>query len=134
MDTESLVEKLIDDGEKLVERISLGGFPVTAAFWLRASENERWYFYIVSPLVDDEGLAQAYRRLHPFVWGVSEPLWIDPLEIKLIGPSNPIAQDVLAIHRRAPGSRVSPIRWGGKMLGNLSVEGAYLYPLPVTTP
>ena len=67
--------------------------------------------------------------------GVAEkPLRIDPLEIKLIGPSNPIAQDVLAILRRAPGPRVSPIRWRGTRLGNVSVEGAYLYPLPVTTP
>ena len=24
----------------------------------------------------------------------------------------------------------SPIRWGGTMLGNVSVTGAYLYPLP----
>ena len=134
MDTESLVDNLIDDGQKLAEEVSQRGFPVTAAFWLRASEDDRWYFYIVSPVVDKEGLAQAYRRLHPLVRGVPEPMWIDPLEIKLIGPSNPIAQDVLAIHGRAPGPRVSPIRWGGKRLGNISVEGAYLYSLPVTTP
>jgi hypothetical protein len=134
MDTEALVDNLIDDGQKLVEEVSQRGFPVTAAFWLRASENDKWYFYIVSPVVDHEGLSQAYTRLHPLVWGSAEPLWIDPLGIKLIGPSNPIAQDVLAIHRRAPGPRVSPIRWGGRRLGNLSVEGAYLYPLPVTTP
>ena len=134
MDTESLVDNLIDDGQKLVEEVSQRGFPVTAAFWIRASEDDRWYFYIVSPVVDNEGLAQAYRRLHPLVRGGAEPLWIDPLEIKLIGPSNPIAQDVVAILRRAPGPRVSPIRWGGTRLGNISVEGVYLYSLPATTP
>src|SRR5947209_11512880 len=134
MDTELLVDSLIDDGQKLVEEVSQCGLPVTAAFWLEASEDDRWYFYIVSPVVDDEGLAQAYRRLHPLVRRVRQPSGIDPLEIKLIGPSNPIAQDVLAIHHSAPGPRVSPIRWGGKRLGNVSVEGAYLYPLPVTTP
>jgi hypothetical protein len=134
MDTESLVENLIDDGQKFVENVSQNGFPLMAAFWLKASENDRWYFYVVSPIVDDEGLAQAYRRLHPLVRGRSEPSGIDPLEIKLIGPGNPIAKDVLAIYRSAPSSRVSPIRWGGKRLGSISVEGAYLYPLPVTTP
>jgi hypothetical protein len=134
MDTESLVENLIDDGQKLVESLSQRGFPVTAAFWLKASENDKWYFYIVSPVVDDEGLVQAYSRLHPMVRGRQQRMGIDPLKIKLIGPSNSIAQDVLAIHRRAPGPRVSPIRWGGKRLGNVSVEEAYLYPLPVTTP
>jgi hypothetical protein len=134
MGTESLVENLIDDGQKLAEKLSQHNFPVTAAFWLKASEDDRWYFYIVSPVVDDEGLAQAYRRLHPLVRGTEGPMWIDPLEINLIGPSNPIARDVLAIHGRATGPHVSPIRWGGKRLGNVSVEGAYLYPLPVTAP
>src|SRR5438132_469581 len=132
MDTEPLVENLIDDGQRLVEEVSKRGFPVMTAFWLKTSEDDKWYFYIVSPVVDAEGLTQAYRRLHPLVRAGPEPLGIDPLEIKLIGPSNPIAQDVLAIYRRAPGPRVSPIRWGGKQLGNASVEGAYLYPLPVT--
>src|SRR5947209_20101459 len=112
MDTDTLVENLIDDGQKLVERLPQDGFEVTAAFWLKASEDDKWYFYIVSPVVDTEGLAKAYRRLHPLVRAMSQPFWIDPLEIKLIGPSNPIAQDVLAIHSRAPGPRVSPIRWG----------------------
>src|SRR5262245_29720675 len=134
MDTESLVEELVNGGQKLVEEVSQSGLLVTAAFWLEASEDDRWYFYIVSPVVDDEGLAQAYRRLHPLIRRVREPLGIDPMEIRLIGPSNPIAKDVLAIHGRAPSPHVSPIRWGGKRLGNVSVEGAYLYPLPVATP
>lgn len=134
MDTESLVEDLIDEGQKLVEDVSQRGFPVAAAFWLKASEDERWRFYMVSPIVDDEGLSQAYRRLHPLVRRLLATSRIDPLEITLIGPSSPIAQDVLAIHRRAAGPQVSPIRWGGKWLGNVSIEDAYLYPLPVTAP
>ena len=48
-----------------------------------------------------------------------EPRWIDPLEIRLIGPSHPIAKDVLAIHQTACGPKTSPIRWSGSRLGNL---------------
>src|SRR5262249_44157866 len=99
-------------------------------FWLKASEDGRWRFYLVSPVVDAEGLPKAYRRLHTLVRQMPGPFWIDPLEIKLIGPDNPIAKDVLAIHTRAPGPRVSPIRWSGRSLGNITIEGAYLYPLP----
>jgi len=133
MDTDTLVENRIDDGQKLVEELPQGGFDVTAAFWLKASEDGKWYFYIISPMVDTEGLAKGYRFLHPLVRAMPQLFWIDPLEIKLIGPSNPIARDVLAIHNRIPGPRVCPVRWGGKMLGNMSIEEAYLYPLPVTT-
>jgi hypothetical protein len=132
MDTGTPVENLLADGGKVIEELPQRGFEVTAAFWLQASEDEKWYFYIVSPVVEAEGLAKAYRKLHPLVRAMPQPLWIDPLEIKLIGPANPIAQDVLAIHNRAGGARTCPLRWDGKKLGNVSINGAYLYPLPVT--
>src|SRR5947209_16263480 len=103
MDTTTLVEKRIDDGWKLVEELSQRGFEVTAAFWLQASDNGKWYFYLVSPVVDAQGIREAYRQLHAPVQALPQPLCIDPLEIHLIGPSHPIVKDVLAIHRRAPG-------------------------------
>ena len=134
MDTDTLVENRIDYGQKLVEELPQRGFEVMAAFWLQPSENGKWYFYIVSPVVDAEGLIQAYRRLHPAIYAMPQPFWIDPLEIKLIGPSNAIARDVMAIHGRGSGPLACPIRWGGKRLGNVSIEGAYLYPVPATTP
>jgi len=134
MDTDTLVEDRIDDGQKLVEELRQRGFNVAAAFWLKASENGKWHFYIVSPEVDAAGIINAYRQLHPLMRTVPQTFSINPLEVKLIGPSNPIARDVLAILSRAPGPRVSPIRWNGIRLGNTSIEEAYLYPLPVTTP
>jgi hypothetical protein len=134
MDTDTLVEDRIRDGRKLVEELARQGFDLTAALWLQASDDGKWRFYIVSSMVDDDGLTKAYRKLHPLVRAMPQPFWIDPLEIRLIGPTNPIAQDALAIHRRAPGPQVSPLRWGGTKLGNLIIEGAYLYPLPATTP
>lgn len=129
MDTCTLVTEQIDAGERLLRQLRSDGFDVTAGFWLQASEEGAWRFCMVSPLVETEGLAQAYRRLHPVIWKMPQPFWIDPLEVRLIGPSNPIAQDVLAVQARLPSPLVSPIRWGGNRLGNLNVEGAYIYPL-----
>src|SRR2546423_1873361 len=129
MDTDALVEKRLDDGRKLLDELLRRGVDVTAACWLRASENDKWYFYLVSPTVDAEGITEAYRKLHPLVWAMPRLSWIDPLKINLIGPSNPIARDVLAILGRSRGPRGGPVRWGGTRLGNQSVEEAYLYPL-----
>jgi len=134
MDTDTLVEKRIDDGRKLVDELAQSGFKATAAFWLKASDDGKWNFYLVSPVVDAGGLGKAYRLLHPLVRARPQPIWIDPLEIKLIGPSNPSAREVLSIHSRIRGPHVSPLSWGGTKLGNMSIEGAYLYPLPATTP
>jgi hypothetical protein len=130
VDTTTLVSELIEDGKRIVEQLPHDGFEVTAAFWLKAAEDGQWYFYIVSPVAERERLNDAYRRLYTLIRRMPELRWIDPLEVKLIGPSNPIARDVLAIHNRPPGPKMGPIHWGGRVLGNVRVEGAYLYPLP----
>jgi hypothetical protein len=130
VDKTTLVSDLIEDGRKIIERLPQDGFEVTAAFWLKAAEDGLWYFYIVSPVAESEPLNHAYGRLHTLIRHMPQPLWVDPIEIRLIGPSNPIAKDVLAIHNRALGPRGRAIRWDGFQLGNVSTEGAYLYPLP----
>lgn len=129
MDTITLVSEMLNDGERLVKQLPLEGFPATAAFWIKPLEDDRWYFYIVSPLVESEGLVKAYRRLHPVIRQMPQPFRIDPLEVKLIGPSNPLARDALMAQERTPTPKGSPIRWNGNVLGNVAVEGAYLYPL-----
>ncbi|HEY7422805.1 MAG TPA: hypothetical protein VH682_00965 [Gemmataceae bacterium] len=134
MDTYTLVTELKEDGRKLVEELLQRGFDVSAAFWLKASEKEEWNFYIVSPMVESQGLREAYMTLHPLVRAMPQPFWIELPDITLIGPSNPIAQDVLAIQKRKAGTRLTPANWQGRRLGNVSIDAAYLYLLPVGTP
>jgi hypothetical protein len=130
MDTNTLVKDLIEDGRKIVEQLPQDGFEVTAAFWLKPAEDEQWYSYIVSQVAERERMNDAYRQLYTLIRRMPQPLWIDALAVKLIGPNHPIARDILTIHHRAPGTKVSPIRWGGEQVGNVRVEGAYLHPLP----
>jgi hypothetical protein len=130
VDTTALVDELIEDGRRIAEQIPQNGFDVTAAFWLKDAEDGQWVFYIVSPVAESERLSEAYGWLHTLIRRMPPPRWIDPLEVKLIGPGNPIARDVLAIHNRATGPSGCPIHWGGQQLGNVRIEGAYLYPLP----
>jgi hypothetical protein len=134
MDPNTLVENLLEDGWRLVEELAQRGFEVIAACWLQTSDDGKWSFYIVSPVVEAEGSIQAYRKLHPLLYSTPQPFAIQPLKIKLIGPSDPIARDVLAALARAGGPQRGPIRWRGTWLGNLSIEGAYLYLPPVTHP
>jgi hypothetical protein len=126
VDQVALVERQIDDGRKLVEHLVQSGFPVTAAFWLNASEASRWYLYIASPVVDQEGRRKAYGRVFAALSKKPEPVWIDPFEIKVVTTTSPMTQDVLAAQRAHPGKQ--PIRYRGTRLGPVSVEAAYLYP------
>jgi hypothetical protein len=61
-----------------------------------------------------------------------EAFWLDPQEVKVISPTDPIAKDVRDLYRRYPGPM--PIRFGGTSLGGMPVEGAYIYPPPVSAP
>ena len=87
MDTNTLVNDLVEDGRRIVEQLPQDGFEVTAAFWLKKAEDGLWYFYIVSPVAEPERLNNAYGRLHTLIRRMPEPHWIDPLEVRLIGPS-----------------------------------------------
>jgi hypothetical protein len=130
MDTHTLVREMVDEGEALLKRLAEAGFEVTAAFWIKPIETDEWRFYVVSPAAEGTGLGPAYGRLSTVIRQMPKRFWIDPLEVKLIAPTHPMAQDVLAIHNRAPGPSRCPMHWGGRKLGSVDIEGAYLYPLP----
>jgi hypothetical protein len=127
MDQSPLVEMQIVDGAKIIERLREKGFDVPAAWWMKTSEEGQWFLYIASKEVDDLGITAAYRKVHSLIRPL-EQLWVDRFEVKLVGPENPITQDVLAIFTRY-GERVAT-RYGGNRLGNVSIDGAYLYPPP----
>ena len=52
MDTELLVENRIDDGQRLLIELVRDGFDVSAAAWLKTSEEGLWFLYIGSKSVD----------------------------------------------------------------------------------
>jgi len=131
MDKNSLVKDLLDGGQDLIEELRRRGLEITTAIWLRTSDDDqKWYFYIVSPTVDTEGYGEAYIRLHPLRVEIEDRFGINPNRITLMGPSNPFAQDLLTKSSRIPGPRRSPYRWPGIWLGNKSIEEAYVYPVP----
>jgi hypothetical protein len=55
-----------------------------------------------------------------------EGCWIEPLEVKVIGPHDSVARDLLALRkgRKAP----TPFWFRGSRLGDLAIEEAFVYP------
>jgi hypothetical protein len=125
VDQSTLVENQIDDGGRFVQRFAVDGNPVQAAFWIKAADEDNWFLYVVTDLVDRVGPAAAYRAVHASLKKLGET-WIASSEIKVISPSNPLARDVLALMARQPGRLAT--RFGGRMLGSIAVEQAYIYP------
>jgi hypothetical protein len=127
MDQDTLVEMLKDDGQRLIDRLIEEGVGVSGACWLKEAENGLWFLYIATPLVDEGGATlAAYRRVNAVQRNLQQPLSLDPLLIRLVGPDSPVSQAVQEVHRRYPGR--TPTHVGGTRFGGVSVEGVYVYP------
>jgi hypothetical protein len=59
-----LVERQIEDGERIVKALEEDEIPIAAAFWLSRPESGDWRLVIATPLVDEKGLLFALSRLH----------------------------------------------------------------------
>ncbi len=94
MDQASLVEHQIDDVPRLIDRLKGDAFPVKAAFWLFTSEADQWFLYLVSDVVDQTGTFEAYKIVYRSMRQLAD-LWINPFEVKLVGPDDPIARAVM---------------------------------------
>jgi len=131
VDPFALVDEQIAAGKKLIERLNQEGIAVVAGGWVKESDRDRWYLYLITPLVGEDGATRAtYRRVVPVIRQLQEEgTAIDFFEVKVIGPKDPVAVPVLQMQRNA--SNRLPIRYPSTSLGGLSIEGAYFYPPPV---
>ena len=125
MDQGTLVKDQVDDGRRFAERFAADGNSLQAAFWVETSEEGLWFLYLVTDLVSREGPAAAYRAVHASLRKLGDA-GIISAEIKVISPTDPIAQDVLAIMSRHPGRPAN--RFAGENLGSMEVEQVYIYP------
>jgi hypothetical protein len=124
----SLVSEETDAGAELVRRLD-SDIPVQAAFWVKDSEEGRWYLYIASDQIDDKNVKVAYGEVLRLAARIDSP-YLDPFQVKLIPTSDPLAQAALSLHRRYPGTVAT--RLGGQNFGGSGVEGVYIYPASVT--
>ena len=134
MDQGPLVIEEINAGKELARRFH-ERIPVKAAFWLKDSEEGRWYLYITSDEIKDENIRDSYGKLSRVARELSRAademssFFLDPFLVKLIPANDPLAQAALDINRRFAGNL--PTRLGGQRFGGLTVDGVYIYPISV---
>ncbi len=137
-----LVERLIEDGEELINQLRYD-FPILTACWAKVildddqmGDRGEWQLFLVSPLVDQEGPADAYekaynalRNMPQFDQMFARISWS---MIKIIGEKNPITQGVIKILKRFHGK--APIYVRRCRLGQIEAEEVYVYPLTLPPP
>ena len=127
MDKKPLVTEQIDAGERLIREFSKT-IPVQAAFWLRERESDEWYLYLASDQINDANFDLAYSEVLRLV-PPNQSLWLDPFQVKVVGTDAPVAKAALDVMKKYPGTM--PTRYHGRLFGDLSVDEAYIYPLPL---
>ena len=129
MDTITLVDNQIDDGQMLLDRLGEEDFAIRAAGWVKPVDEDRWSLYIATSEVDKKGLTAAYREVLRVLRSLENP-WITGSDIKLIEEKHPITSGLLDILKRF-GDRL-PTHSQRNLLGDLAIEEVYVYPLGLT--
>jgi hypothetical protein len=136
MDKETVVSQQIDQGKLLIVVLAQNGFDVQVAFWAKPTDEGKWFLYLASWTVDDKGPAAAYRFVHKILREKS--VWIDPLEIRVIGLHDSLTEAAVAATKpnvpdspyavRNPKPYPGMTSFDGPTLGGLNIDGAYIYP------
>jgi hypothetical protein len=137
MDQNAVVSDQTESGKRLIEALKAAGFEVRVAFWAKPTDEGKWYLYLVTPTVDTNGPATAYRSIISIMRQIPD-LGIDPFDIKVLGLNDSFAQAALAMTIptvadspfavRNPKPYPGLTRFGGSVLGGISIDGAYIYP------
>jgi hypothetical protein len=120
-----LFEVQIADGKRLVDRLAEVGIRVTAAGWVKESENGRWCLYIATSLVRRGGdSGEVYLRIRAVIREFPQPFWAG--EVRLVEGSGQFARAVQELHQRP----VSPstILLEEEYFGGMYIEAAWIYP------
>ncbi len=137
MDQDTVVNEQTESGKRLIEKLTQEGFDVRIAFWARLANEEEWYLYLASPFVDEHGPRHSYRRVFDVMEQMAD-LWIDSMEIRVIGIKDSLTEGALAETRpKVAGSKFAVrntkpypglTRLRGTTLGGVGIVGAYIYP------
>ena len=139
MDQDCVVSDQIEAGKRLMLALEANGFEIRLAFWAKPSDEMRWYLYLASPFVSQNGPLEAYR----FVLDVMKnhlDLGIEFFDIKVLGLDDSLTKAGLAVMKprvvsspfavNPPRPFAGMTRFNGTTLGGLSIDGAVFYPLP----
>jgi hypothetical protein len=127
MGTELLVEHL-QDGKSLIRQLARDGYEVAVAFWAKFEDDALWQLHIASPESERATMPKALRTVYAALDKLPD-IRITPAEITLLGSSDRVACDAMALRDRHPVTNAK--RFQDMRLGNRIFADLFVYPKPM---
>lgn len=118
----ALVVPDIEAGRRFLDVLHTGNFPLVAALWQVNSYGNRWEFDIVTPLVEELGAREAYRRLEELFANTSDRRAVQHLNVSVFGARSPFYKGLRRDLRRVKDYHVM----GGRP-GDQDIRNGFIY-------
>lgn len=125
MATDVLVDRLLQDGRRYLDALKNAHFDVTAAFWVRSGDDDRWRLYIASRTVDQKRTSAAYSEALAVFQSIEE-LGFDVSDVRLVATDDPIAREFIQFRDSFSKTNIS-IHVGPYAFATLPAQEAWVY-------
>ena len=122
----TLVDRRIDHGALFLAALDAAAVPIDSAFWLFTSEWNEWRLVLATPLVDEYGPLEAYRRLQLVYYAHPEISFrFDSIAV--------VGSDDLRVQEMRSAFKTWPLRFSNRLedrfIQSRGIEDSYVYRL-----
>ncbi len=127
MYTQTLVEKSIHDGGRLVQALEDGGLHPKAAFWYFNPELDTWKLMILLPLMDAGNHQHAYKVVERARMALRPEVALSLNDIHLQSHHSPLVGAVRSSVRSLPASAREGSHYIGTTVNSQFIADVYIY-------
>lgn len=121
----ALVERHVEEGEKLVRALDVVGFPVVAALWRFLPEEEEWRLLIASPKVNELGPLAVYTVIQEVL--IEQKIALRLSSISAVRSDEPLVSELRIFAGTDPAPFLGGTYLQKVVIGDKYIEGAYVY-------
>jgi hypothetical protein len=127
MYTQTLVEKSVHDGGRLVQALEDGGLDPKAAFWYFNPELDTWKLMVLLPLMDHGNHQHAYKMVERTRVAIRPEVAISLNDIHLQSHQSPLVGAVRSAVRSLPSNAREGFHYIGTTVNNQFIGDVYIY-------
>jgi hypothetical protein len=114
-------------GRALLARTDALGFGAIGAAWVYSRQADRWWFMLVSPMVDTKGPQWLYERLTRVFAKWQLPDGMTPLDIRIVSPDEALYRDLPLRAASAAPDIGTAIKLADATVADVPIDAAFFY-------